>query len=98
MTGETDGWEASQRELFARALVRDTLGLWVSFFFCLGTIYLVFGWLPAMLTSRGFSVGTASSGLALYNFGGVVGILLWATLVPFWGSRGLMVLARSRVQ
>jgi len=33
VTGETDGWEASLRELFARALVRDTLGLWVSFFF-----------------------------------------------------------------
>jgi MFS transporter, AAHS family, 4-hydroxybenzoate transporter len=81
----------SLRELFAKALVRDTVGLWVSFFFCLGAIYLVFGWLPTMLTSRGLSVGTASSGLAVYNFGGVVGILVWAMLMPFWGSRGLLV-------
>ena len=90
-TTEADGRHASVRELFARARVRDTVGLWVSFFFCLAAIYLVFGWLPSMLTARGLSVGAASSGLAVYNFGGVVGILVWAMLMPFWGSRGLLV-------
>jgi len=44
-----------------------------------------------MLTSRGLSLGASSSGLAIYNFGGVVGILVWAMLMPFWGSRGLLV-------
>jgi MFS transporter, AAHS family, 4-hydroxybenzoate transporter len=83
--------QISLRELFAQALVRDTVGLWASFFFCLGAIYLVFGWLPAMFTSRGLSLGAASSGLAIYNFGGVLGILAWTMLMPFWGSRGLLV-------
>lgn len=32
-------------------------------------------------------MATASSGLVVYNFGGVLGVLIWAVLVPIWGSR-----------
>lgn len=78
----------SLNALFAAGLGRETEGLWVAFFFCLGSIYLVFGWLPAMLTARGLSGAVASTGLAVYNFGGVLGILIWAMLVPILGSRG----------
>ncbi len=48
----------------------------------------MFGWLPTMLTSRGLDLASASSGLAVYNFGGVLGILIWAMLIPLLGSRG----------
>jgi AAHS family 4-hydroxybenzoate transporter-like MFS transporter len=83
---------ASVRALFSPALARDTIGLWLAFFFCLGSIYLVFGWLPELLTSRGLNVATASSGLAFYNFGGVIGVLIWAGLVTQFGSRGPLLL------
>src|SRR5581483_6588772 len=56
--------------------------------FCLGSIYLIFGWLPAMLTGRHLDLAAASLGLAAYNLGGVLGVLLWAGLVAFLGSRG----------
>ena len=79
---------ASLRALFAPGLARETVGLWIAFFFCIGNIYLVFGWLPAMLTSRGLDLASASSGLAVYNLGGVLGILIWAALIPRFGSRG----------
>jgi AAHS family 4-hydroxybenzoate transporter-like MFS transporter len=85
------GKRASVGTLFKPALARDTAGLWIAFFFCLGSIYLVFGWLPAMLTARGLDLATASSGLAVYNFGGVLGVLVWAVLVTMLGSRGPMV-------
>jgi AAHS family 4-hydroxybenzoate transporter-like MFS transporter len=78
---------ASLRTLFGPGLSRDTAGLWVAFFFCLGSIYLVFGWLPAMLTAQGLDLATASSGLAGYNLGGVVGVPVWAMLVTILGSR-----------
>jgi AAHS family 4-hydroxybenzoate transporter-like MFS transporter len=78
----------SFRALFGPGLARETAGLWVAFFFCLGSIYLVFGWLPAMLSAQGLDVVTASTGLATYNLGGVLGILIWAMLVPILGSRG----------
>ena len=79
---------ASIGALFRRGLARDTSGLWVAFLFCLGSIYLVFGWLPAMLTAQGLDLATASSGLAVYNLGGVCGVLLWAMLLTILGSRG----------
>ena len=79
---------ASLGALFGTGLARDTAGLWFAFFFCLGSIYLVFGWLPAMLTSRGLDLATASSGLAVYNLGGVAGVLVWAVLLTVLGSRG----------
>ncbi len=79
---------ASVRMLFSSGLARDTTGLWIAFFSSLGSVYLIFGWLPAMLSAQGLNVATASSGLAVYNFGGVVGVLLWATLVTVLGSRG----------
>jgi AAHS family 4-hydroxybenzoate transporter-like MFS transporter len=78
----------SLRGLFSAGLARETTGLWIAFFSCLGSIYLVFGWLPTMLTTRGLSMATASTGMMVYNLGGVLGVLIWAMLVPFLGSRG----------
>jgi MFS transporter, AAHS family, 4-hydroxybenzoate transporter len=80
--------QASPRALFGPGLARDSVGLWTAFFFCLGSIYLVFGWLPAMLTAQGLDLATASSGLAVYNFGGVLGVLIWVVLMTALGSRG----------
>jgi AAHS family 4-hydroxybenzoate transporter-like MFS transporter len=80
--------DGSLRALFRGALARDTAGLWIAFLFCLGSIYLVFGWLPAMLVSRGLDLATASLGLTVYNLGGVFGVLLWAVLLTILGSRG----------
>jgi AAHS family 4-hydroxybenzoate transporter-like MFS transporter len=54
----------------------------------MASIFLIFGWLPAMLTSRGLDLTAASWGLAVYNLGGVFGVLLWAVLVTILGSRG----------
>jgi MFS transporter, AAHS family, 4-hydroxybenzoate transporter len=78
---------ASPRALFSGGLARETSGLWIAFFFCLGSIYLVFGWLPAMLTAQNLDFATASLGLAAYNLGGVVGVLVWTVLVTILGSR-----------
>ena len=83
-----DANHASLKALFAPGLARETVGLWIAFFFCIGNIYLVFGWLPTMLTSHGLDLASASSGLAVYNLGGVFGILIWAMLIPILGSRG----------
>lgn len=83
----------SLARLFSSGLARDTAGLWIAFFFCLGSIYLVFGWLPTMLVAQGLDLATASFGLAVYNFGGVIGVLAWAVLVTIVGSRGPMLSA-----
>ena len=81
----------SVKTLFRPGLARDTAGLWVAFFSCLGSIYLVFGWLPEMLRTSGLDAAAASSGLAMYNLGGVLGVLVWAGLMPLLGSRRPML-------
>jgi MFS transporter, AAHS family, 4-hydroxybenzoate transporter len=87
-TGERSAHRiAPLRALLGPAQRRDTAGLWLAFFFCLGSIYLVFGWLPAMLTARGIDMASASRGLAVYNLGGVAGVFVWAALVTALGSR-----------
>ena len=59
------GGRAPIRELLSPLHIRDTAGLWFAFFFCLGSIYLIFGWLPAMLTSQGMDVATAEAWLCI---------------------------------
>ena len=79
------------RALFGPVLARDTIGLWIAYFFCLGSIYVMFGWLPTLLTSQGISLATATAGLAVYNLGGVCGVLVWTFLINAFGSRGPML-------
>jgi AAHS family 4-hydroxybenzoate transporter-like MFS transporter len=77
----------SLRALFEPATLRDTAFLWLASFSCLACVYLVFSWLPSLLTARGLGLAAASNGLAAYNFGGVLGALCCAWLVPRLGSR-----------
>ena len=41
-----------------------------------------------LLNSQGLDTAAASSGLANYNLGGVLGVLIWAVLTTARGSRG----------
>lgn len=75
------------RSLFAPEFLRDTMGLWLAFFANLVGVYLVFSWLPSLLTSKGLDIAAASSGLSAYNFGGVFGILICTAGVTALGSR-----------
>ncbi len=87
---------ASIASLFSPALVRDTLALCASFFFCLMVNYVVILLLPVMLTSAdvGFTQPAASRALAMSNYGGVAGAILGALAIQRLGSR-LTMLAMS---
>ncbi len=74
-------------ELFGPGQVINTLALWIAFFFCLVTVYLVFNWLPSMLSGRGLNLTIASQALAVYNFGGIFGAIFFAWWISRQGSR-----------
>lgn len=86
-TEQTTTGSSSAGALLRSPYRRDTVGLWLAFLFSLGSIYLVFGWLPSMLTAQGLGIGFASQGLTAYNFGGFIGVLCWAVLLTKFGSR-----------
>lgn len=70
---------------------RDTIALWIAFFFTQMAVYTVFSWIPTMLSGQGLSLATASTGLTAYNFGGVIGALSGAALISVFGSRKAML-------
>jgi MFS transporter, AAHS family, 4-hydroxybenzoate transporter len=80
------------RTFFAGPQSRDTFGLWAAFFFCLLTVYLVFNWLPSVLTAIHFTSKEASEGLTLYNVGGILGAISVGWWITYRGSRIPMLL------
>ena len=79
--------------LFAGDRARDTVGIWVAFFFGLMTYYVVVLLLPVILTAPdvGFSQPTASRALAMWNYGGVLAAVLGAVAMQRVGSRVAML-------
>ena len=70
---------------------RDSLALWAAFFSCLLSVYMVFSWLPTILTSAGLGASVASSGITLFNLGGVAGAVGGGFLIGRFGSRPTML-------
>jgi len=79
-------------ELFAPRFLRDTTGLFGSFFFCLMVNYVAIQLVPSMLHDAGkFSPAAAAGGLQWVNVGGVIGAVLGALVIQRLGSRLTML-------
>jgi AAHS family 4-hydroxybenzoate transporter-like MFS transporter len=74
-----------------RGLRRDTFALWIAFFSCLLAVYLGFSWLPSILTGAGLGASVASTGITVFNLGGVAGAIGGGVLIARFGSRPTML-------
>ena len=86
--------KASFVDLFRPAYLRDTLGLFGAFFFCLTAIYIAIQLIPAVLSGAGglgFTQPQGSQALSYFNFGGVGGAILGAVVIQAFGSRVTML-------
>jgi len=84
--------KATIGDLFAPAFRRDTVGLFLSFFFCLMVNYVAIQLVPSMLRDSGkFTPAAATSGLQWVNIGGVIGAILGALAIQRIGSRTTML-------
>lgn len=73
--------------LFTRTLVGETLLLWVAFFFCLLASYTMFSWVPTMLMGQGFGLAMTSTGMTVFNIGGMLGGVSGGWMIGRFGSR-----------
>ena len=73
---EAKGKGASVLELFRGGLGVRTLAIWVAFFCCLLMVYALSSWLPKLMASAGYSLGSSLSFLLALNFGGMAGAIL----------------------
>lgn len=87
---QTAGNRGGLGALFSDFYRRDTLALWVAFFFTQMAVYTAFSWVPTMLASYDLDLTASSNGLTAYNFGGVIGALSGAALISLYGSRGVL--------
>lgn len=70
------GKGVSVLELFRGGLAVRTLSVWVAFFCCLLMVYALSSWLPKLMASAGYSLGSSLSFLLALNFGGMAGAIL----------------------
>ena len=82
---------AKVADLFAPGMRRDTYALWAAFFSCLLAVYLGFSWLPSIVSGAGLGASAASTGITVFNLGGVVGALSGGALITRFGSRVTML-------
>jgi AAHS family 4-hydroxybenzoate transporter-like MFS transporter len=82
---------ATVRDLFAPAYRRDTLGLFLSFFFCLMVNYVAILLIPTTFRDAGFDQAAANDVLFVFNLGGVAGAVAGALLIQRLGSRVAML-------
>jgi len=84
--------KATIGELFSPRFLRDTSGLFGSFFFCLMVNYVAIQLVPSMLRDAGkFTPAAAAGGLQWVNIGGVVGAIVGALVIQRLGSRITML-------
>jgi len=69
----------------------DTFALWLAFFTCLLAVYLGFSWLPSILSGAGLGAAVASTGITVFNLGGVAGAIAGGVLIGRFGSRRTML-------
>lgn len=73
---DTKGRGVAVLELFRDGRTVRTLSLWVAFFCCLLMVYALSSWLPKLMASAGYSLGSSLSFLLVLNFGGMAGAIL----------------------
>lgn len=76
---------ASVAELFRQDRAIGTLAMWLCFFCCLLMVYALGSWLPALMRSAGYSLGSSLSFLLALNFGGMFGAISGGRLADRFG-------------
>lgn len=66
---------APMLDLFLKGRAMGTFMIWLSFFCCLLMVYALGSWLPKLMATAGYSLGSSLSFLLMLNFGGVVGAI-----------------------
>jgi AAHS family 4-hydroxybenzoate transporter-like MFS transporter len=70
-----------------------TLSLWCTYFMGLVVIYLLTGWMPTLIKDAGVSLERAAIVTAMFQFGGLVGIVLVGFLMDRLNPKAVIAMA-----
>lgn len=85
------GIGAGYRELLAPRLRRNTLLLWVAFFFIMAGFYFVTSWTPTLLVEAGLSATAGITGGTVLNLGGIFGAAVLGLLAARFALRNVLI-------
>ncbi|WP_081707583.1 MFS transporter [Bacillus massiliigorillae] len=80
-------------ELFSKQNIRPTIFFWITFFMGLFTIYGLTTWLPQMMRSAGYPLGSSIGFLLMLNFSAAVGAILAGVAADKWGSKKVIIIS-----
>ena len=82
---ESKGAKTSVAELFRHERTLGTVSMWLCFFCCLLMVYALSSWLPQLMRSAGYSLGSSLSFLLVLSFGGMFGAIAGGRLADSFG-------------
>lgn len=88
---DTKGKRASITALFNANRATGTLALWVCFFCCLLMVYALSSWLPQLMRTAGYSLGSSLSFLLALSFGGMFGAIAGGRLADRFGLPSVVI-------
>ena len=66
---------------------RDSIGIWIAFFFSLMGVFTFYSWGPTLLVDYGFNQATASLSITTYNLGAILLAITGAWAMGRFGSK-----------
>jgi AAHS family 4-hydroxybenzoate transporter-like MFS transporter len=81
------------RHLFTPHYRWRTISLWCTYFMGLVVIYLLTGWMPTLIKDAGVSLERAAIVTAMFQFGGLIGIVLVGFLMDRLNPKAVIALA-----
>lgn len=89
---EAGAGKTSMSALFGNGRGFSTLMLWLSFGMCMLMVYGLNTWLPKLMSSGGYPLGSSIVFLVVMNVGALIGTLTSGVLADRWGCKATLAL------
>jgi MFS transporter, AAHS family, benzoate transport protein len=79
------------RALFAQGRALGTSMIWVAFFMCLLMVNGLTTWLPQLMVTAGYALGSSLTFMIVLNVGTIIGTLVLGRMADVWGAKRVLV-------
>lgn len=85
------GWKQSLAALFSGGYLRATIFFWISLFCGMVLVYGLNTWLPSIMRSAGYDLGSALTFLVVFSLASAIGGMVLGRAADAWGQRLILI-------
>lgn len=85
------GWKQSLAALFSRDYLRPTVFFWISLFCGMVLVYGLNTWLPSIMRSAGYDLGSSLTFLAVFSLASAIGGMVLGRAADAYGKKLILV-------